>query len=40
MLNFSRSASTISRGFLGRPVRILKYEAEAALIQHIYRSGH
>jgi len=27
MLTFSRSASTISRGFLGRPVRIPKYEA-------------
>ena len=30
MLNLSRSASTISRGFLGRPVRIPKYEAKAS----------
>ena len=40
MLNFSRSASTISRGFLGRPVRIPQYEAKAVFIQRFYRSGH
>ena len=39
-LNFSRSTSAISRGFLGRPVRITKYEAEELFIQRISRSGH
>jgi len=40
MLNFSRSAATISRGFLGRPVRLPKYAAKIILIQRISRSGH
>jgi len=40
MLNFCRSASTISRGFLGRPVRIPKYAALSLLMQRISRSGH
>lgn len=40
MLNFSRSASTISSGFLGRPVRMPKYEAITRFMQRICRSGH
>jgi hypothetical protein len=37
MLNFSRSASMISRGFFGRPVRIPEYEAANRIRKGIYR---
>src|SRR2546423_11545550 len=38
ILNFSRSASTISRGFLGRPVRMPKYGAASQMYPYRTRA--
>ncbi len=40
MINFSRSSTAISRGFLGRPVRIPKHAPRCRFLQRISRSAH